>query len=227
MRRSPLSHSLAVLRITIGLTQKEMGDLVDRAARTIQSIELRKMPLTQELALRIADATGVDEAWLFAGDPDAPPRKGLTLIQAGRWEGDYTKADYEYYRAYVDTGFWDDEQRRAIREKAKAEGKLGELNEIHLRKLAHLDKQLEVIDLIDAALKNELALILTNTKLSDHMRLVRWKIRQSFEDLVKTFSLDIPKTDIAGQALKLATPLAHSNPNGNAPVPPPQRKPKP
>ena len=70
---------------------------------------------------------------------------------------------------------------------------------------------MEVIKLIDDGLKHELAVILLQTHLSDHMRLVRWKIRRYFEEFAREFSLDIPKTDIASQALKLATPLAHSS----------------
>jgi transcriptional regulator with XRE-family HTH domain len=206
MRRSPLLHPLAVLRITAGLTQQEMGDLVNRAARTIQSIELRKMPLTQELALRIAEATGVDETWLFAGDPNSPPRKGLTLIQAGKGEGEYTRADYEFYRAYVETGTWTYDEWKATRDKAKAQGKLAEADQLHSLKLQVVEKQVEFIKLIDDDLKNELRLILSKTEFSDHMRLVRWKIRRYFEDLAKEFSLDIPKTGISVKS------LAHANP---------------
>lgn len=91
MRHSPLRHPLAVLRITIGLNQKEMGDLVKRARVTIQAVELGKMPLSEGLACRIAEATGVELKWLLDGDPTAPLRK------AGG--GSYTRADYERHRA--------------------------------------------------------------------------------------------------------------------------------
>ena len=60
------------------------------------------MRLTHSLALRIAKATGVDEAWFFAGDAKVPPAKGLTLMNAGRGKGEDTKADYEFYRALVE-----------------------------------------------------------------------------------------------------------------------------
>jgi transcriptional regulator with XRE-family HTH domain len=208
MRHSPLLHPLAVLRILIQLTQKELGDFVNRAARTIQSIELRKLPLTEELALRIAEATGVDEAWLFAGDPSIPPRKGLTLIQAGRGEGEYTKADYEFYRSYVETGFLTYDEWRGSREKAKAKGKLAEADELHSRKLLVLGEQMELIKLIDDDLKNELRLILSATEYRDDKRLVRWKIRRFFEDLAKEFSLAIPKTGISIKTLSQAKTIA-------------------
>ena len=141
MRVSPLLHPLAVLRTTIGITQKEMGDFVNRAARTIQSIELRKMPLTAELALRIAEATGVDEAWLFAGDAKVPPVKGVTLFNAGRGEGEYTKADYEFYRAYIETRLWDQKALEETLKKAKAEGKQAEVVEIMETKLDLMARQ--------------------------------------------------------------------------------------
>ena len=91
MRNSPLRHPLAVLRTKLGLTQKEMADLVGRAARTIQSVELGTMPLSEGLARVIAEATGVGVGWLLEGDPTAPPRQ-----EGG---GTYTRGDFERRRA--------------------------------------------------------------------------------------------------------------------------------
>ena len=71
MRRSPLQHPLAVLRTHLGLGQKEFGDKVGRHWRTIQSVELGKLPLSAKLAERICDETGVNFQWLMNGDPDA------------------------------------------------------------------------------------------------------------------------------------------------------------
>jgi transcriptional regulator with XRE-family HTH domain len=210
MQRSPFLHPLAVLRITAGLTQKKMGDLVNRAARTIQSIELRKMPLTEELALRIAEVTGVDEAWLAEGNPNIPPRKGLTLIQAGRGEGEYTKADYEFYRAYLETSIWSEEEWAATVKKAQAKGNKAEVLDLGLRKVEALANQKEIIQLIDDALRNELQLILLHTVLTRDMRLVRWKIRRFLENLAKEFSLKIPATGISTETLKLAIPIPKS-----------------
>lgn len=72
MRRSPKRHPLAVLRLTLGLTQKEMADLAGCATITIQSIETGKMPLSEKLGEHIAAVTGVQMYWLMAGDPKAP-----------------------------------------------------------------------------------------------------------------------------------------------------------
>jgi transcriptional regulator with XRE-family HTH domain len=85
---------LAVLRIMIGLTQKEMGDLVNRAAATIQAVEMGKLQLSEGLACRIAEATGVELGWLLDRNPTAPPRKAGGDI--------YTQADYEHHRASLD-----------------------------------------------------------------------------------------------------------------------------
>src|SRR5215211_3982775 len=72
MRRSPKRHPLAVLRLTLGLTQKEMADLAGIATITMQSIEAGKRPLKEKLAEHIAAITGVQLYWLLAGDPKAP-----------------------------------------------------------------------------------------------------------------------------------------------------------
>ena len=227
MRRSPLLHPLAVLRITAGLTQQQMGDLVDRAARTIQSIELQKLPLTEELALRIAEATGVDEAWLFAGDPQSPPRKGMTLIQAGRGHEDYTRADYEFHRAYVETPVVTKEELVAAIDQAKAKGSNDvEVSALGLHKSAVLKKQQAIINLIDRDLVNQLRFILAQTETSDDMRLVRWKIRRYFEDLAREFSLEIGKTGISIKSLEMANPKAPAKAKSVQPVRNPSRRSK-
>ena len=91
MRKSPLRHPVAVLRTTVGLTQKEMGALVNRAARTIQAVELGNLPLSEGLAMRFAEATGIGIGWLLDGDANTPPWK------AGG--GLYTRDDFEQHRA--------------------------------------------------------------------------------------------------------------------------------
>jgi transcriptional regulator with XRE-family HTH domain len=207
MRPSPLAHPLAVLRTTIGLTQKQLGALVNRAARTIQSIELRKLPLTEELALRIAEATGVDEAWLFAGDPQTPPPKGMTLLQAGRGYGAYTKEDYEYHRAFLETPIVTRDQLAAAIAEAQAKGSNDvDVSELGLKKSSIRKKQSEIIDLLDRDLTTQLAFILAQTRTTDDMRLVRWKLRRFLEDLAKEFSLEIGQTGVSIKILALANP---------------------
>jgi transcriptional regulator with XRE-family HTH domain len=83
MRVSPLRHPLAILRTIIRLTQKEMADLVQRSPRTIQAIELGQLPLSEELAMVIAQETGIDAGWLLEKNPATPPREGLGPLLPG------------------------------------------------------------------------------------------------------------------------------------------------
>ena len=50
MRLSKQSHTLAVLRILVGLTQKEMAAVLHCSAPTIQAVELNKLKLSEKLA---------------------------------------------------------------------------------------------------------------------------------------------------------------------------------
>src|SRR3954470_4502146 len=74
MKPSPLKHTLAILRYTIGrdMTQKEMARLINRSPVTIQKIELCKLPLTETLGLEVGMRTGVDFEWLMKNDTNAP-----------------------------------------------------------------------------------------------------------------------------------------------------------
>jgi transcriptional regulator with XRE-family HTH domain len=74
MRISKKKHPLAVLRTLLGLGQKELAQKVGCSMDTIGSIELKRLPLSENLAARIADQTNVDPTWLLKGDPKAPPR---------------------------------------------------------------------------------------------------------------------------------------------------------
>jgi transcriptional regulator with XRE-family HTH domain len=73
MRLSPQRHTLAVLRVLIGLTQKELADMVGRSVVTIQKIELGKLRLGPELAKEISGQTWVSLKWLLDGDVSKPP----------------------------------------------------------------------------------------------------------------------------------------------------------
>src|SRR6266853_1787456 len=72
MRKSPESHTLAILRVVLGMTQKEMADLVKRSARTIQAIELGQLPLSDALGQQFARETAVNLEWLMSGDVSRP-----------------------------------------------------------------------------------------------------------------------------------------------------------
>ena len=73
MRKSAQRHALAVLRLKLGLGQKELADLVECSRPTIQSIELGRLELSDKLADRIARETGVDLTWLKNNNVKKPP----------------------------------------------------------------------------------------------------------------------------------------------------------
>lgn len=91
MRLSPQRHTLAVLRILINLTQKELAELAHCSRPTIQAVELGKLKLSFDLAQRIHLATGVSSEWLMADDVSQPP-----MATDGK---PYTKAFFEQMRA--------------------------------------------------------------------------------------------------------------------------------
>lgn len=65
-------HTLAVLRRTLGLNQKEMGALVGCSLKTIQAIEYGVLALSPELASATCHETGVGLNWLRKNDVAAP-----------------------------------------------------------------------------------------------------------------------------------------------------------
>ncbi len=119
LRGSPLPHPVAALRTTLGLTQKEIGDVANRAARTIQPEALGKPALSEELAVRLAESRGIDERWLLEGNPEAPPRRGIFLLGTGRGGGSYTEADYEFHCAILEAPIVPRQELAAAIRKAK------------------------------------------------------------------------------------------------------------
>jgi transcriptional regulator with XRE-family HTH domain len=77
MKIEKAKHTLAKLRITLGLRQKEMADLLGVSLATIQSIESGRLRLSKQLAVRAEFETGVNAHWLFANDISKPVRSFL------------------------------------------------------------------------------------------------------------------------------------------------------
>lgn len=71
-RPSKKKHPLALLRIELGLLQKQLADIAGCSTGAIQSIELKRLKLSEELAARISENTGVSVRWLLAGEPKGP-----------------------------------------------------------------------------------------------------------------------------------------------------------
>jgi transcriptional regulator with XRE-family HTH domain len=72
MRLSPQRHTLAVLRLTLGLTQKEMARILECSVPTVQAVELGKLKLSEGLAERVALQTSASLQWLLANDTSKP-----------------------------------------------------------------------------------------------------------------------------------------------------------
>lgn len=92
MRVSNQSHTLAVLRILVGLTQKEMAEALECSTPTIQAIELGKLKLSDRLAELCSLKTGICLKWLQKNDVTQPP---VDIV--GRA---YTKSTFEDYQAH-------------------------------------------------------------------------------------------------------------------------------
>jgi transcriptional regulator with XRE-family HTH domain len=193
MRPSPLRHTLAILRTTIGLTQKEMASLVGRAPRTIQAIELGHLPLSEELALRIAAETGVDESWLLEGDIRVPPQRGKALLAFSRKQRPYVREDYESQRAYNEIPAAEESELAEVIRK----GKGGDLILTGPQaKAAVLATEPVMLESMDEKLLAAMASFLKQTLRSPDALLVRWKLRRLMEGLAKERSIELPPRDL-------------------------------
>jgi DNA-binding XRE family transcriptional regulator len=93
MRPSPQRHTLAVLRTLVGFTQKQLAQILDCSVPTVQAIELGKLKLSMELAMRVSFQTRISTEWLMAADVSQPP-----VTNEGK---PYTKALFEQRQAAI------------------------------------------------------------------------------------------------------------------------------
>ena len=194
MRQSPLRHPLAILRIAIGLTQKEMADLVNRAPRTIQAVELGKLPLSGDLAILIANATGVDAGWLLENNPAAPPRKGTTAMGMGSGTGEFTRADFEFHRAFIESPVASSKEIQGAYQaalKLKASGEEFVTMPLPILKTALLAKKKSMMQAADQVMLNNLKTVLDHTVTSASGDLIRWKLREFLKTLAAEFHVPL------------------------------------
>ena len=92
MRPSCNRHVLSVLRRELGMNQSDFAWLVGCSASHIQAVEIRRLPLTERVAMRIFAETGVSPDWLLANDFNRPMIEGGNGVL-------YTKACYERMQA--------------------------------------------------------------------------------------------------------------------------------
>lgn len=194
MRRSPLRHPLAILRTTIGLTQKELAALVDRAARTIQSVELGQLPLSEDLALAMAQATGIDAGWLLENNPATPPRKGLTAENLATATGVYTRSDFEFHRAFLESPIATAEQMEAAVRTAKQTKSKGQKTvtfSLPIAKAALLAHKKRLLQAPDQQTLAALKHLLDKTAATQPGDLIRWKIRRFLQSLAAEHSIKL------------------------------------
>jgi len=198
MRLSPLRHPLAILRTTIGLTQKEMADLVQRSTRTIQAVELGQLPLSEDLAKLIAEATGVDQIWLLENNPKTPPRKGITAMGLGTGTGQYGRAEFEFHRAFLASPVASNSEvvaaHRAARKSKVAGNQLVTLS-LPVMKRLMLGRKNSLLQTADQALMAEVKQLLEQTITAESCDLIRWRIRQCLKSLQSEFKLPPAKSD--------------------------------
>ena len=108
MSASKNVHTLAILREKLGLKQSDLARMGGVALSSIQSIEGLRLPLSRQLAARIAVSTGANLEWLLANDVTVPmPQLAPPLpIPA---DGDEDTAQQQDYAATVNIlvdGFW-------------------------------------------------------------------------------------------------------------------------
>ena len=195
MRPSPLRHTVAILRTTIGLTQKALARLVDRAPRTIQAIELGHLSLSEELALSIARETGVDESWLLAGDTGVPPQMGKALLAFARERRPYGREDYEWQRAYNESpAATEQELLEALKSGVKSGKVVFSLGQA--KKSVRLAEPV-MLESMDEKLMAAIGVFLKQTIRSADALLVRWKLRRLLEALAEERRIELPLRDLA------------------------------
>jgi transcriptional regulator with XRE-family HTH domain len=191
-----MRHPLAVLRTTIGLTQKEMAQMIGRAPRTIQAIELGQLPLSEELALRIAAETGVDESWLLEGDASAPPERGPALLAFAGENRPYEKRDYEWQRAFNEaTPVTEAELARAVREDFKVVGGHVSVTRAQAKAMVKAAEPV-MLESRDERLMAAMQAFLKVTIRSRDALLVRWKLRGLLSQLAKERGIELPRMDL-------------------------------
>ena len=84
-------HVVAWVRETLGLKQSELASLIGISPNTLQSIELGRLPLSERIAYRLSEQTGIRAKWLLdneLGDPPPDPaemRRKYEKAQAQPW----------------------------------------------------------------------------------------------------------------------------------------------
>jgi transcriptional regulator with XRE-family HTH domain len=88
-------HVVAWVREALGLKQSELASLIGISRNTLQSIELGRLPLSERIAYRLSEQTGIRAKWLLDNElGDLPPdpaemRRKYEHAQAQPWPDSY------------------------------------------------------------------------------------------------------------------------------------------
>ena len=205
MRLSPLRHPVAVLRNLIGLGQKDLADLSACSPRTIQAVELLKLPLSTKLAQKISEATGVSLEWLLDGNCEAPPQKAA-LFTPGRPYFDSRNPDTETNQTYNLESF--ELHRAIIEERLDPRLQVQECrtlvpenpDELPGREFYEADpKSLgrEMIGRTDRLLIRLCEQLLQGTRDNEQVLVVRWQLKKFLHAQCTRYGVPIEKAEVA------------------------------
>ena len=206
MRASPFRHPLAFLRHIAGLNQSELADLCGCSNRTIQAVELLKLPLSTKLAMKIADATGVNVAWLLDGDlenvpevGDYPVRKhflqGAVIPRGNRNLDEYGQALYQIVKSPADKRHLDSSvftrslfrTHRELLESSKVADLAADTSKPKAsprRRTKNEENALADLKKTDASIIDLCRNLLQDTRGSRDKYIVRWQVKKFLNNLI-------------------------------------------
>ena len=89
-------HVVAWVRETLALKQSELASLIGISTNTLQSIELGRLPLSERIAYRLNEQTGIRAKWLLDNELGAPPPDPAEILRK------FEKAQArDFYPAYL------------------------------------------------------------------------------------------------------------------------------
>ena len=93
--------TVAVLRLMLGLSVQEFGQLIGKSISTVTKLENGLLKLSVETAIKISHETGVDVEWLMAEDPKEDP---YWTDEGRNRKEPYSKELFEKIQAHKKTG---------------------------------------------------------------------------------------------------------------------------
>jgi transcriptional regulator with XRE-family HTH domain len=103
MRTSSKRTTVAVLRDLVGLKTPEFARIVGLSLSAIEKLESGRLKLSEEVAIRISQETGVSADWLLEGQTQVPPyTEASVLLNLTTRESlePYTRDHFEHRRAH-------------------------------------------------------------------------------------------------------------------------------